>query len=102
MRRFGLTLLVLVAGLMPAPAQEPATAELLRRVPDDLGLCVVVSDLRGQLERWQKQEWFKKIEANPLVAAVRNSPELAQVKRFQKQIQQQLGVDLDRVRDDIF
>jgi hypothetical protein len=97
-----LATLVFVTALVPTRAQEPAAAELLRRVPDDLGLCVVVSDLRGQLDRLQQQDWFKKIDANPLVAAVRKSPELGQVKRFQKQVEQQLGVGLDRIRDDIF
>jgi hypothetical protein len=97
-----LATLVLVTALAPARAQEPAAAELLRRVPDNLGLCVVVSDLRGQLDRLQQQEWFKKIDANPLVAAVRKSPEFGQVKRFQRQVEQQLGVNLDRIRDDVF
>lgn len=93
---------IFVIGLIVAPtrAQESAAAELIRRVPDDLGLCLVVHDLRGQLERWQKTDWFKLMEKNPLVAALLEKKEIQDLREFENILRQFLKFDYAMLRDD--
>ena len=99
--RLVVALLVLVCAARSGAAQESASAELLHRMPPGVGLCVVVNDLRGHADRLLKQPWFKKVEENPLVRAVLQSKEMAQIKTVRDSVEKQLEVNLDQFRDDI-
>jgi hypothetical protein len=84
-----------------ARTQESASAELLRRVPPGVGLCVIVNDFHGNADRLARQPWFKTIEENPLVRAVLQSKEMGDLERFRGNVQDKLGIKLDRIREDI-
>ncbi|HEX3314809.1 MAG TPA: hypothetical protein VHR72_07965 [Gemmataceae bacterium] len=70
-------------------------------MPPGIGLCVVVNDLRGHGDRLVKQPWFKKVEENPLVRSVLQSKEMADIEKVRGNVEKQLGVDLNQLRDDI-
>jgi hypothetical protein len=99
--RMAVAVLVLIFAVPTVRAQESASAELLHRVPTGIGLCIVVNDLRGNGDRLLQQSWFKKIEENPLIRAVLQSKEMAEIAKVRGKVETQLGVDLLRIRDDI-
>ncbi len=84
-----------------ARAQQSAAAELLQRVPDDLGLCLVIGDLRGQVERWQKTPWLPKLQDNPLVKNLLGGKELRDIQKFEDELKKHLDIDFAFLRDDI-
>lgn len=84
----------------PSAAQQPRE-ELLRLVPKDFGLCVVVSDLRGYAERWDRSAWLEKLKSSPLGKALVESSEWRDLVRFQKELKKHLGLDWASLRDDI-
>jgi hypothetical protein len=84
----------------PARAGTP-TNDLLRLVPQDMGFCLVVQDLRGHAERFLGSPFVEHFLRSPLGQALRNAPEsqkLAQARSFLEGV---LGVDWPRIRDEI-
>jgi len=78
-------------------AAAGATDELLRLVPDDVGFCVIVQDLREHNER---------VAGSPLAKALRKSPlskvpELQQLEALDQLFQKQFDMDLAKFRDDV-
>lgn len=93
-------LLVCVVLTGPLAAASPRN-ELLRYVPEDVGFCLVVQDLRGRLrdlaaspfaERWAKTAVAKRIVA---------SPEWQQLRQVEQYLSKHLGVPFEDVRNDI-
>jgi hypothetical protein len=83
-----------------ARASTP-TGDLLRLVPQDMGFCLVVQDLRGHAERFLNSPFVEHFLQSPLGQSLRNAPEaqkLAQARAFQEGV---LGVDWPRIRDEI-
>src|SRR5687767_2835317 len=101
MRLFAACLIVVSWTAGPARAQESAVAELLRRVPDDLGLCLVVNDLRGHIEAWRSEPWFRRLKGNPIAQAILASKEAGDLARLEADIKKYIGVDVATVRDEV-
>lgn len=96
-------IVVLVAVLLCVPSARAATPaeELLRLVPEDTGLCLVVQDLRGHLSALAGSEFARRFAASPLgksLAADAEFKKLADVETF---LEKQLGVAWPDLRDNI-
>jgi hypothetical protein len=92
-------LLTLVA---PAAAQSSAPRdELIRLVPDDVALCLVVNDLRTQGDKLMKSPWVKALKSSPFIKALGDAPEVLKLVEVQKQLQKHLQIDWAQLRDDI-
>ncbi len=82
----------------PAPTRE----EVLRLVPPDLGLCLVLGNLPDHVDKCLQTRWFKELQESPLGKALAASPEAAQLRKMQDDLPRLLGLDWARLRDDIF
>ena len=94
------TLLVVTLGL-PAHAAGPRD-DLLRLVPEDVGFCLVIQDLRGHSEAILRSPFIKKWWESPIGKAIANAPEQEKLAEFESQIKEGLGVTFAQLRDDIF
>jgi hypothetical protein len=75
--------------------------ELLHLVPDDLGLCLVVTDLRGQSEKLLRTPWLKAALASPLGKTLAESPEFKQLGRIDTFLRQQLNTSWRQLCDEL-
>src|SRR5205823_4064105 len=104
-RRLIPSLAVTFSALLSVPAisaQAPSPREeLVRLVPEDVALCLVVTDLRTQGDKLLNSPWVKALKDSPLVQALGDAPELLKLAEIRKQIQKHLKVDWDQLRDDI-
>jgi hypothetical protein len=97
--------LLVAVGLLLAPALAGAATprdEALRLVPDDIGFCLVVQDLRGHAEALADSPFLDDFTKSPLGQALRASPEIAKLRAVGNQVSKDLRVDWPRLRDDIF
>ena len=97
------TTLCIVAALAlaaPLPAAAPRD-ELLRFVPDDVGFCVVLQDLRVHAADLVASPFVEQLRRSPLGAALQASNELKQLDKVDKDLRQTLGVGFDELRDDL-
>ncbi len=72
---------VLALALFPVRClAQPATSreDLLALVPPDVGFCVLVSDLRGHAQKWDRSPWVQSLRQLPLVQAIIDAPEARQ------------------------
>src|SRR5262245_19136437 len=98
----GLTCLLFLAPT-PVRAQTPTPAEeILRLVPDDMALCLVVQDLRGYSDKFQKSNWYQILNQSPLGSALFSSKEFGAIAKFEAEITKHLGVTWAQLRDEIF
>lgn len=91
----------LVFALPQASAVSPRD-ELLRLVPDDIGFCVVVQDLRGHAERLQASPFFKQFCSSPLGLVLLQAPEWEKLREGDEFLQQHFQVSWRQLRDEIF
>jgi len=97
-----LTGLVLVLLASPCAAQAPVPREeVLRLVPPDTGLCLIVSDLREHTQTLREAVWLKALRASPLGQILAGSPELGRLAKVEEELKQNLHIDLAKLRDDI-
>jgi hypothetical protein len=75
---------------------------LLRLVPEDVGFCLVIQDLRGHSEAFLQSPFAKKLWESPIGIAISSAPEQKKLLEFQNQLQQALGVTWPQLRDEIF
>lgn len=75
--------------------------ELLRLVPDDAGLCVIVRDLRDQFDRLAKSPFAAHFAASPLGQALAKSPEVQKLADFDRQLNANLNLTWAQFRDEI-
>src|SRR5262249_27747245 len=68
---------------------------------DDLGFCLVVTDLRGQSEKLQQTPWLKALLASPLGKMLAESPELKHLDRIDAFLRLQLNASWRQLRDDL-
>ena len=66
-------------------------------VPEDVGFCVVVQDLREHNERLTKSPLVKALGKS----AIGKIPELQQVQALDQLFQKQFDIDLGKIRDDV-
>lgn len=91
-----LTLLALAAPAVAAPRDE-----LLRFVPDDVGFCLVVQDLRGQSAQVMDSPFGKAFAKSPLASAIVGSKEWAQVQEVESYLKKHLNIGWAEIRDDL-
>jgi hypothetical protein len=95
----GFTLLLAAS---PCPAQEPSPRdELLRLVPPDTGVCLLVSNLREHAKGLENATWLKALRASPIGQMLAASPEANQLAKHESDLKHLLGIDLAHLRDDI-
>jgi hypothetical protein len=86
----------------PCRAQPAAAREdLLKLVPDDFGLCLLVSDLRGHADRWRQSGWAASFWQSPLGRTILDSPEAKQLGDAEAELKKHLGVDWPTLRDEV-
>lgn len=89
--------LVLLSGVRAASPRD----ELLRFVPQETAICVIFQDLR---EHWQSlyQSPFADQFRRSIAAVLDSTKEMESLKRLEKTLEKQLGLNWEQVRDDIF
>lgn len=76
--------------------------ELLRLVPDSVGFCLVIQDLREHAAALQASPLIEQLSQSPLAVKIRASADLKKLDRFEARMKAKLGLDWARLRDDIF
>jgi hypothetical protein len=99
MRSLLSTILLLVPVLAQAAAPRD---ELLRLVPDDVGFCLAVQDLRGHWSALRDSPFIQQLKNSPAGQALRNAPEWAQLQAVERMLRQHLDLGWAELRDDIF
>jgi hypothetical protein len=94
--------LVLLGVVSPAFAQATASSDLLRLVPDNMGVCLVIHDLRGYADAFEKSPWYKLVKKSPLGAALSDAPEVHKLTKFAEDLGKRLKLTWPQVRDEIF
>jgi hypothetical protein len=92
---------LLVPGISPSAQASTAREELLRLVPDDVGLCLIVNDLRGQTNKLLAAPWMKRLQGTALAQTLVSSPEIGKINKVDEVLRQALNVSLSQVIDDI-
>src|SRR5438105_10715320 len=90
--------------LLLAPSLAAAAAprdEALRLVPEDVGFCLVVQDLRDHGEALASSPFVQQFQASPLGLALRVSPEVNKLEAVRQQVQKDLQLDWPQLRDDL-
>lgn len=96
-----LAALWLVAVLVaPAGAAGPRD-EALRLVPDDVGFCLVVQDLRDHARAFLASPFVEHFRSSALDRAFARGPEIRKLREAEDQLKANLDVDWPRLRDDI-
>src|SRR5262249_6429812 len=92
-----LAALMTTALARPAPAGE----QLLRLVPDDVGFCLVLQDLRAQLVTFRSSPFWREFCASSVGRKLLDSPEAQKLAAVDEQLQKQLQIDWPRLRDEL-
>jgi hypothetical protein len=101
-RRLLLCLLLWLLAASFAGAQTASHRnDLLKLLPDDFAVCVILHDLRGHAERWEKSAWLKRFRATAVGKALLESREMKEFERFQAELKKHLDLDWATLRDDI-
>jgi hypothetical protein len=104
MRHVGLSIRAtfFVIAVLAAPLQAASPRdELLRFVPDDVGFCFVMQDLRVHAAELAASPFVEQLRMSPVGAAFRATDEIKQLDKVDKYLQQALGVGWDQLRDDV-
>src|SRR5947209_6258834 len=101
-RRTAVALLGLLLSALCLPRARAASPadELLRLVPEDVGFCLVVEDLRGHSADLLGSPFAQAFRKSPLGTALARDPELAKLARVEEHLRTYLQVDWARLRDD--
>ncbi len=98
---WSVTLLLLFVFTLSAKAGTPRD-DLLRLVPEDVGFCLVIQDLRGHSQAFLQSPFAKKLWESPIGMTIASAPEQKKLLEFEAQLQQGLGVTWSQLRDEIF
>lgn len=98
-RALGL-LLGVIALAAPLQAASPRD-ELLRLVPDSVGFCLVVQDMRQHAAVLRDSPFVAQLSRSPLAERLRASDDLKKIEQLQAHLKNKLGMDLEQLRDDI-
>ncbi|HMF16082.1 MAG TPA: hypothetical protein VKE98_02695 [Gemmataceae bacterium] len=86
----------------PCAAQTTAPREdILRLVPPDTGVCLVVSDLRGHWPKVRDAAWIKNLRESSLGKVLAADPQMARLRQVDSDLKKHLDVDVAQLRDDI-
>jgi hypothetical protein len=94
------TLLTAVLWAAPAAALTPRD-ELLRLVPDDVGLCGILQDFRDNARTLSASPFAEQFKQSPLGQAFLNSPDMQKLLGAEKFLQDNFQIDWAHLRDDI-
>jgi hypothetical protein len=92
-----LSFLVLPAVSLGATPRQ----ELLRLVPDDVGFCLLIEDLREHGKALLDSPFVKQFLTSPLAAKISKADETQKLGMLDKYLQQFLQVSADQLRDEI-
>src|SRR5690348_17101865 len=67
--------------------------ELLRLVPDSVGFCCVIQDLRAHSAALRDSPFIEQLSRSPLAGKIRNSDDMKKLDRFESQMKEKLGLD---------
>jgi hypothetical protein len=76
--------------------------ELLRFVPEDVGFCLVVQDLRGHAAAFLNSPFVEQLRESALGESIRKAKEFGDLVEIDKQLKNRLGMTGAQLRDDIF
>jgi hypothetical protein len=79
----------------------PPRDELLRLVPNDVGFCFVLQDLRAQAQAVLQSPFVDKVRESALAKVIGNAPEVRKLREVENYFRDQFGLDWVRLRDDI-
>lgn len=94
-------LLILAFVHVPVASAQTFRYDLLSLLPDDFAVSVVVHDLHGHSDRWEKSDWLKRFHQSPLGKTIADSPEMKQLVRWQDDVKTHLQIDWPTFRDEI-
>jgi hypothetical protein len=75
--------------------------ELLRLVPDSVGFCLVVQDLRKHAADWQSSPFVEQLRQCPIAVKIRSSDKWEKLNQIESEMKAKLGLDWKQLRDDI-
>jgi len=75
--------------------------EILRLVPDDVGLCLLAQNLRDQLDRLHRSPFAERFAKTSIGRSLANAPETKQLAAFEEQLKTHLQMTWAQLRDDI-
>ena len=90
----------LVISSTPARAADPA-GEVLRLVPPETRICLVVRDLRTHLRAIEGSPFEKWLEQSPLGKRLNDPAEMAKIEQLETFLKDQFGVGFDQLLDDV-
>ena len=76
--------------------------ELLHYVPDNVGFCLLMNDLRGTSTRLANSPFVDDIARSTLGKSLASSAELLQIWKQEDLLKKQYGLDWDKLREEIF
>jgi hypothetical protein len=91
---------ILVVSSAPARAADPE-GEVLRLVPPETRICLVVRDLRTHLRAIEGSPFEKWLEQSPLGKKLTDPAEMAKIEQLETFLKEQFGVGFDQLIDDI-
>lgn len=97
-------LILLLLSLLgwPAVAHAGPREELLRLVPPDSNLVVVVQQLRDHWQGLANSKWLARFTESHLGKSILDAPELVQLSKVREQLVRGLRVTPAQLRDEIF
>lgn len=99
---WGWLICVFTAVLAPAGARSDTPGnELLKLVPEDVGICMIVQDLRDTVHAVRGSAFLEQIRASALGKALNVSPEIKKLRDVEHFLRTQLDVGAERLLDDI-
>ena len=94
--------LVAVLLLTSAPARALASGEkLLRLVPENMALCLLVEDLRAHASAFLASPFLKQFLISPFGKELLASAEIAKLREVDSFVQKKLQITVTQLRDDI-
>jgi hypothetical protein len=100
-RRTAAALVVAALTGLVLPAGAAPRDDLLALVPEDVGFCLVVNDLRGHAEKLSRTPWVKALKESAFVRSLAKSPEVKKLRALEQTLHKHLDIDLARLRDDV-
>ena len=85
---------------VPLHAETPRE-QLLRYVPEKVGFCLVLGDLRGHSDALFESPFVEQFLHSPLGKALALSDEVKQLAKFETDLKDLLGVDWKQLREEI-
>src|SRR5260370_34125644 len=93
---------VLAVMLLAAPVSAATPREeLLRLVPEDVGFCLVLEDLRGHGTALANSLFVKQVPTSPLGGKLLSAPETQKLTKLDNFLQRYLDLTATQLRDDI-